>query len=104
MRFDATNYTVSIMLLMALTVFIAGVRIRKPVENSWPLFYWVLMTAVTIMNPYDTYDFRLIATGLTAGLLIRFEFMNRHFARIFMFVEMLVWVYVVWISWKIVAR
>ena len=43
MSFTATNYTVSLVFLMALTIFMAGVRLRKPVENNWPFLYWVLV-------------------------------------------------------------
>jgi hypothetical protein len=98
MSFHATNYTVSLLLLMALTVFIAGVRLRAPLENNWPFLYWILVTVVTISNS-DVFDFRVVLVGLAAGLLLRFEFMNRKFARFVMFIEMLVWAYILYASW-----
>jgi hypothetical protein len=100
MSFHATNFTVSILLLMALTLFIAGVRVRKPVENNWVLFYWILVTVVTITNP-DLYDFRVIAAGLAAGLLVRFEFMSGAITRLVLIVEMCVWAYILYRSWLI---
>ena len=41
MGFRATNFTVSVLLLMAATIFMMFVRMRKPVENNWPFLYWV---------------------------------------------------------------
>ena len=101
MTFHATNFTVSILLLMALTLFIAGVRVRKPVENNWVLFYWILVTVATISNP-ELYDFRIIAVGLAAGLLVRFEFMNNAITRLVLIVEMCVWAYILYASWLII--
>src|SRR5688572_21293052 len=98
MSFHATNFTVSILLLMALTLFIAGVRVRKPVENNWVLFYWILVTVVTITTP-ELYDFRIIAVGLAAGLLLRFEFMGGAVIRLVLIVEMCVWAYILYASW-----
>jgi|SRR3954447_10904081 len=102
MYFHATDFTVSIALLMALTVFIAGIRFRKPLENSWPMFYWFLVTALTVTRPGETFEFPVIAGGLVAGLLLRFEFMNRPFTLFVMLVEILVWGYVLFASLKIV--
>jgi hypothetical protein len=96
---NLTNFNVSILLLMALTVFIAGVRIQKPVDNNWVLLYWVLITALTVVHPDDLFDFRVVGIGLLASLLLRFEFMNRTFARFVMFVETVVWAYILYTSW-----
>ena len=101
MSFHATNFTVSILLLMALTLFIAGVRVRKPVENNWVLFYWILVTVVTITNP-DVFDFRIICVGLAAGLLLRFEFMGGAFTKLVLIVEMAVWAYILYSCWLII--
>lgn len=99
MSFNATNYTVSILLLMALTIFIAGVRLRKPVESNWPFFYWILVAVLTISNE-DLFDFRIILAGFIAGLLLRFEFMNRAAVKVVMIVEVCVWVYILYASWN----
>ena len=101
MSFHATNFTVSILLLMALTLFIAGVRVRKPVENNWVLFYWILITVVTITNP-DVFDFRVIGVGLAAGLLLRFEFMGSAFTKLVLIVEMAIWAYILYSCWLII--
>jgi hypothetical protein len=102
MSFHATNFTVSILLLMALTLFIAGVRVRKPVENNWVFLYWVLVAVVTISHPDDTFDFRVIAVGVAAGLLLRFEFMGPGFTKLIMIVEMCVWAYILYASCMII--
>jgi hypothetical protein len=103
MSFHATNFTVSVLLLMALTVFMAVVRTRKPLDNNWLLFYWILVTFVAISNPAELFDFRIILIGLIAGLLLRFEFMNRMFTRLAMILEMFVFAYVLVCGWGIVT-
>lgn len=102
MSFTATNFTVSLVLLMALTVFIAGVRLRKPVENNWPFLYWILVGIITISNE-DLFDLRIIAAGVIAGLLLRFEFMSRSISKLIMTVEMAVWIYILYASWMTVT-
>jgi hypothetical protein len=101
MSFTATNFTVSLVLLMALTVFIAGVRLRKPVESNWPFLYWILVGVVTLSNE-DLFDLRVIAIGVIAGLLLRFEFMNRSVSKLIMTVEMAVWIYILYTCWTTV--
>lgn len=98
MSFNATNFTVSILLLMALTIFMAFVRVRKPIDNNWPFFYWVLVAVLTISHP-DLFDFRVIAVGLIAGLMLRFEFMNQSLVRLAMVVELIIGVYILHASW-----
>ena len=94
MDFRASNFTVSILLLMAFTVWMMIIRNKKPLENNWPLIYWVLILMVSVMNPQDTWDFRIVLIGLGAGLLLRFEFMNKLFTRIVKTVEFAAWIYV----------
>jgi hypothetical protein len=103
MSFHATNFTFSILLLMALTVFMAVVRTRKALDNNWLLFYWILVTFVAVTNPADIFDFRIILVGLIAGLLLRFEFMNRMFTRLAMTVEMFVFGYVLVCGWAVIT-
>lgn len=94
MSFNANNFTVTVLLLMALTVFMIGVRVRKPLENNWLLFYWLAMMVFTISRPEANFDFRIMAVGLIAGLMLRFEFMNRTLSRMVMLVELCVFIYV----------
>jgi hypothetical protein len=96
MSFHATNYTVSVVLLMALTLFIAGVRMRKPLESNWPLLYWVLMTFLIFRYPDDAVDPRFVLVGLAAGLLLRFEFMGSIVANLLKVVELFVWGYILY--------
>src|SRR3712207_5916991 len=103
MSFHATNFTVSILLLMALTVFMAVVRTKKPLENNWVLFYWMLVTFVAIANPAEIFDFRIILLGLFAGLLLRFEFMNRMVTRLAMTIEMIGFAYVLFCGWMVIT-
>jgi hypothetical protein len=103
MSFNANNYTVSIVLLMALTLFIAGVRMRKPFETNWVLFYWVLITVVSFRYPDDTFDPRIVMVGLAAGLLLRFEFLGRAMARVLMFIEAAVWAFILYTGFVIIT-
>jgi hypothetical protein len=103
MSFHATNFTVSILLLMAVTVFMAVVRMKKPLENNWLLFYWILITFVAVAHAAEVFDFRIIVVGLVAGLLLRFEFMNRTFARVVMAVELSVMAYVLFCGWAVIT-
>jgi hypothetical protein len=103
MGFHATNFTVSVLLLMAATLFMMFVRMRKPVENSWPFLYWIAVTVATLTNQDLTFDFRIILVGLVAGLLLRFEFLNRSVTNLVMAVEVMVWIYVLYASWFIIT-
>jgi hypothetical protein len=103
MKFHATNFTVSVLLLMAATVFMMIVRLRKPIENNWPFIYWLAVTAATLTYPDLTFDFRIILVGLIAGLMLRFEFLNHAVTKLVMLVEMLVWFYILYASWSIIT-
>jgi hypothetical protein len=103
MSFHATNFTVSVLLLMAATVFMMLVRMRKPVENNWPFLYWIAVTVATLTNRDLTFDFRIILVGLIAGLMLRFEFLNRSVTKLVMAVEIFVWMYVLFASWSIIV-
>src|SRR4051794_9342401 len=98
MNFRATNFSVTVLLLIALTIFMAGVRNRKPLDNNWPLIYWILVFMFTLVREEETYNFNLILVGLGAGLLLRFEFMNNFFVRLLKTVELGVWAYVIYRS------
>ena len=99
MYFNANNETVSLLLLLGLTVFMVGVRVRKPLENNWLLFYWLLLAMITLTRQEGWFDFRFIGAGLIAGLMLRFEFMNRTFTRFVMVIELMAFVYVLVGGW-----
>ncbi len=50
----------------------------------------------------DLFDLRIIAVGVIAGLLLRFEFMSRGVSKFIMTVEMAVWIYIVYTCWATV--
>jgi hypothetical protein len=101
MHFNANNFTVSVLLLLALTVFMMTVRVRKPYENNWLLIYWLMVAVVTVTRPENFFDLRPIAVGVLAGLMLRFEFMNQSFCRVVMAVEMVVFAYILLASWTV---
>jgi hypothetical protein len=96
MRFHATNYTISIALLMAATVFVAGVRFRKPLENNWPLFYWIFVTVLSLRFPEQTFEAGWVLTGLAAGLLLRFEFIGGWVTVLIKVIELAVWGFILY--------
>jgi hypothetical protein len=104
MHFSADNESVSLLLLMAVTVFMIGVRVRKPLETNWLLIYWLILAGATLLRAADWFDYRFIVAGLIAGLLLRFEFMNQVFSRLIMVVEMFVFGYVLLAGWKTLLR
>lgn len=103
MSFNANNYTGSIVLLMALTLFMAGVRMRKPLETNWLLFYWGLITIISFRYPDETFDPRIVMVGLAVGLLLRFEFLGRSMARVLMLLEACVWAFILYTGFVIIT-
>ncbi|MBI1897672.1 MAG: hypothetical protein HYZ57_00930 [Acidobacteria bacterium] len=100
--FRATNFTVTLLLLLAFTIFMAGFRQRKPLENNWPLLYWLLVVFFTLVRPEETFNFSIILVGLACGMLLRFEFMNDFFVKTVKVVEMLVWLYILWRGFEMI--
>ena len=95
MGFHATNFTVTCLLLVGFTVFIMGVRNRKALDSNWPLVYWGIILLFTLVRSEDTFDYKFILTGVAAALVLRFEFMNDFFVKLFRVIEMIVYVYVI---------
>jgi hypothetical protein len=100
----ATNFTVTMALLVAFTIFIAVVRSKKPLENNWPLLYWILVVFFAFVRPEESFNPTYLLIGLGCGLLLRFEFMNSIFIRIIRTVEFAVMLYVVCRGIQIIAR
>jgi hypothetical protein len=92
--FHATNFSVTVLLLLAFTVFIMGVRQRRPVENNWPFLYWILVMFFTLVRPEETYHPNIVLFGLCCGMLLRFEFMNTWITKGVRVLEMCVFAYV----------
>ena len=44
--FRADNFSVMVLILMAFTIMVIRVRMTKPLENTWPLVYWVLICSL----------------------------------------------------------
>ena len=103
MSFNATNHSVIIVLLMALTLFTAGVRMQKPVDHNWPLIYWIIMMLVSFRYPDETFDPRIILIGAGVGLLLRFEFLGRIVVNFLRFVEVCVWAYIIYMGFVMVS-
>src|SRR3954454_20962420 len=102
MSFRATNFSVTVLLLIALTIFMAGLRNRKPLDTSWPLIYWFLAFLFTLVREEDTFNINIVLVGVVTGLLLRFEFMNPFFVRLVKLVELAVQIYIVYRGFQII--
>ena len=102
MSFRASNFSVTVLLLMLLTVFMVGVRNKKPLDNSWPLIYWITVFLFTLVREEETFDLNVILVGLGAGMLLRFEFMNTFFINLVKAVELIVWGYILYRSFIVI--
>jgi hypothetical protein len=91
--FHASNFSVIILLLMGATMFIFAVRQAQPLENNWPLAYWIAFFLFASSQP-TAYQPESAFIGLGCGLMLRFEFMNRVFARLIRYVEVTVFCYI----------
>jgi hypothetical protein len=89
-----TDYTVLMLLLMAFTIGMIVVRIRKPADNNWPAIYWALILVIALRWPEAGWNPRAVMTGAAAGFLVRFEFMNDMLVRLLRLVEFGVWIYI----------
>jgi hypothetical protein len=102
MSFRATNFTVTVLLLVAFTIFMAYVRQRKSLENNWPILYWLLVVFFAIIRPEETFSIEILLVGLACGFLLRFEFMNPFFIKSVRIIEGLVFAYVIYRGLQIV--
>jgi hypothetical protein len=96
MSFRADNFSVTVLLLLAFTVFTMVFRQKRPLESNVPLLYWLLVLFFTFVRPEETFDLRFIILGVIAGFMLRFEFMNRFFVRMFGWAEMAVFAYILY--------
>jgi hypothetical protein len=82
------------LLLLAFTIGMMIVRIRKPLDNNWPAIYWALIVVVTVRWPEVDWNPRIVMTGAAAGLLLRFEFLHDILERLLTVVEFTIWIYI----------
>jgi len=69
------------------TVWMAIMRSRMRIDNSWPLFYYLgltfyLNTVDLVLDPYVVY------VAVVCALLLRFEFMNERVVLLVRFLEL----------------
>ncbi|HUS06099.1 MAG TPA: hypothetical protein VMZ52_07385 [Bryobacteraceae bacterium] len=98
----ATNFTVTVGLLVAFTIFIFFVRSQKPLEDNWPFLYWFLVLFFTLVRAEDTFNFNFVLVGLFCGLLLRFEFLNPLLVKLIRGIELVVFGYIVFRGVEIV--
>src|SRR5438270_7899922 len=101
MHFKATNFSVTVLLLIAFTVAMMIVRQKRGLYNNWPPLYWVLVVAFTAIRQEETYNLSIVLVGLAASMLLRFEFMNDFLVKVIRVIEMIGFVYVIYQSLEI---
>src|SRR5882672_8523364 len=102
MSFRASNFSVTVLLLMALTLFMVGVRNKRPLDNSWPLIYWITVFLFTLVREEETFDLNVVLVGVGAGMLLRFEFMNAFFVKLVKGIELVVWAYILFRGFQVI--
>lgn len=101
MWFRATEYNFSIFLLMAVTIFMAALRLRKTSDNNWPVLYWMALTVITARYQEETFDARFVLCGLGAALFLRFEFLAGSLVSVLRFVELCAYAFVIYSCYSI---
>jgi hypothetical protein len=81
--------------VMILTIWIAIARRKIPMESNWPLLYFIGLVVYQKLYP-DVLDPYPIFMGVVCAGVIRFEFMNLRFAKFVCWVELLMFLYVIW--------
>jgi hypothetical protein len=92
--FELTNYTFSIIILLAWGLWTIYQRVQKPPDNNWPVIYWLALTYISMRWADDIWTPRIIMVGLGLCLLLRFEFMNESFVTIVRVCELVVFAFV----------
>jgi hypothetical protein len=85
--------------LTVATVWLAIMRPRMRLDNSWPLFYYLglvvyLNSLELVLNPYVVY------VAVVCALLLRFEFMNE---RLIFFVRIIELGTLLHICWRLIT-
>lgn len=93
MGFELTNFTVSILILLGWGAFVIYSRVTGPPEINLPLIFWTTIALISMKWPETTWKFNYIAPGLIFCLLLRFEFINKTFAKVFRFCELVAFGY-----------
>lgn len=90
-----TDSSLLAIVVMAATIWIAIARRKMSLESNWPLLYFIGLVVYQKMNP-DVLDSYPIFMGIVCAGIIRFEFMNLRFAKFVCWVELLIFLYLIW--------
>lgn len=88
MSFQPTPPNVITLCLVAFALYVLYFLSKRKLDSNLPILFYVLVFAFKNfsdrqINPY------LLAGGLILALLLRFEFMNSHLAKLLLLMEML---------------
>jgi hypothetical protein len=87
--------------LMLVTVVLAYMRPKIATENNWPLLYFIALVLYQKVNE-DVLGQYPVFIGIVCAGMIRFEFMNLRFVKLFRWIELMMLLYVIWQLFKYV--
>jgi hypothetical protein len=86
MSFQPTAFHITTLLLLIFTAFVAVLRWRLGPETNWPLVYYAALMVFALYFE-GSFPSRYVFGTIVLGLILRFEFMNTLFTRLFMLAE-----------------
>ena len=95
MAIRLTDSGVLAIIMMVITTWIAAARWKLPSESNWPLLFFIGLVIYQKMYP-EVVDSYPIFIGIVCAGMIRFEFMNSRFVNVIRWVELLMFLYVIW--------
>jgi hypothetical protein len=82
MYFDATPQNMTTLLVVALAVVTLVVLLRGRYQSNLPLLYYSAAIAVASATDRPLHPYLMMA-GITCAMVLRFEFMNKAFMKLF---------------------
>lgn len=90
-----TPFSVITFIMMVATAGVIWIRFRKPVENNWPLFYY--LAVVVYLKAFDgALEPMVVYVGMVVALLLRFEFLGGFILKVVKVADLLILGYFLW--------
>jgi hypothetical protein len=102
MEFEPTPFLLTTALLLLATLALIAFRYFKPLDNNWPLVYYLLLVLYSKGFAGSLQPGWVYAAAVTA-LFLRFEFMGGWITRFFRLVELVILGYVLWRSFGLIT-
>jgi hypothetical protein len=90
-----TPFNVITVIMMAATAWVIWARSHKPVENNWPLFYY--LGIVIYLKTFErSFDPLIVYIGLVSALFLRFEFLGGFILKTVRMMDLMILAYYIW--------